>query len=98
MMSDQPDYFAVLHVAVNATLDDIKAAYKREAREWHPDRHQNDKHVAEERFKRIEKAYYILSDQYRREEYISTLPPWLVFEPHLVDFGDVRPGDPPKQV
>jgi len=61
------DYYADLGVAPNASQDEIKRAYRRLARELHPDT--NPDPVATERFKEIALAYEILSDPERRQRY-----------------------------
>jgi hypothetical protein len=93
---DEPDYYTILGVAPSATQDEIKAAYRRETRHWHPDANPDPR--AEERFKLIGLAYEALGDPGRREAYDAARSPRLVFAPSLIDFGDVRPGDPPKRV
>ena len=59
--------YATLGVAPNATDDEIKKVYRSLAMRFHPDR--NDAPGAEVRFKSITKAYEILSDPAKREEY-----------------------------
>lgn len=59
--------YTTLGVAPNATDDEIKKVYRSLAMRFHPDR--NDAPGAEVRFKSITKAYEILSDPARREEY-----------------------------
>jgi len=59
--------YAVLGVAPNASDDEIKKVYRSLAMRYHPDR--NDAPGAEVRFKSITKAYEILSDPARRDEY-----------------------------
>ena len=61
------DHYAVLGVAHDATQDEIKRAYRRLARELHPD--VNPDPVAEERFKDVTAAYEVLSDPQRRQMY-----------------------------
>jgi molecular chaperone DnaJ len=59
--------YAILGVAPNASEDEIKKVYRSLAMRFHPDR--NDAPGAEVRFKSITKAYEILSDPARRDEY-----------------------------
>jgi len=64
------DYYSILGVAQDAVPADIKKAYRRLALKYHPDRVAlSDKKSAEERFKEISEAYYVLSDRQRRMEY-----------------------------
>jgi len=63
-----PDLYAVLGVARSATQEEIKSAYRKLAREHHPDVNP-DKPEAEERFKEITQAYAILSDEEKRSRY-----------------------------
>lgn len=67
-MSSKRDYYETLGVSKTATVDDIKKAYRRLARQHHPDVNPHDKE-AEARFKEINEAYQILSDQEKREIY-----------------------------
>ncbi|MET1002665.1 MAG: molecular chaperone DnaJ [Acidimicrobiia bacterium] len=64
----QRDYYEVLGVPRSATEDDIKKAYRRLAREHHPDANQNDE-SAEERFKEVQRAYETLREPERRRRY-----------------------------
>jgi molecular chaperone DnaJ len=62
------DLYAVLGVAKNASDDEIKKAYRKLARQYHPDRNPDDK-AAEEKFKEISVAYETLSDPDKRKQY-----------------------------
>lgn len=62
------DYYEVLGVARNAAEEDIKKAYRKLARQHHPDRNPGDSQ-AEKRFKEIQEAYDVLSDKSKREQY-----------------------------
>jgi len=59
------DYYGILGVARNASADDIKRAYRKLAREYHPD--VNPAPEAQEKFKEINAAYEVLSDPAKRE-------------------------------
>lgn len=65
--SSSKDYYKELEIDRNATTAEVRAAYRRLALVWHPDR--NKAKEAEEKFKLIKKAYDVLSDQIRRREY-----------------------------
>lgn len=69
MANGKADYYDILGVDRNATADEIKKSYRRQALEWHPDKHKNNKEAAERRFKEINEAYQVLSDPEKRRAY-----------------------------
>jgi len=56
------DFYKILGVERNASVEDIKKAYRKLALKWHPDRNLKNKEKAEEKFKEIGEAYSVLSD------------------------------------
>ena len=73
------DYYETLGVKRNATEDEIKKAYRKLARQYHPDRNPGDKQ-AESHFKEVQAAYDVLSDKAKRSQYDR--------------FGDAEPASP----
>jgi molecular chaperone DnaJ len=67
-VADRPDHYKILGVGKNASDEEIKKAYRKLARQYHPDRNQGDK-KAEERFKEISQAHDVLSDPEKRKAY-----------------------------
>lgn len=55
----KPDYWSLLGVSPDSDASQLKRAFRREARRWHPDLNGNDSH-AEERFKLVNEAYAVL--------------------------------------
>jgi len=68
MSSKKRDYYEVLGVSKDATLNDIKLAYRRLARKLHPDLNKTDPQ-AKEKFIELQEAYEVLSDPDKRENY-----------------------------
>eukprot|EP00441_Pelagodinium_beii_P012218 CAMPEP_0197698260 /NCGR_PEP_ID=MMETSP1338-20131121/119069_1 /TAXON_ID=43686 ORGANISM="Pelagodinium beii, Strain RCC1491" /NCGR_SAMPLE_ID=MMETSP1338 /ASSEMBLY_ACC=CAM_ASM_000754 /LENGTH=163 /DNA_ID=CAMNT_0043281613 /DNA_START=40 /DNA_END=529 /DNA_ORIENTATION=- len=64
------DPFKVLGVSRDASQEEVKAAYRKLALKWHPDRNADNKAEAEAKFKQVSKAYSIVSDPQQRENYI----------------------------
>ena len=69
MPQEYKDYYAILGVPKNATQEEIKQAYRRLVKQWHPDLHPENRREAEERFKEIQEAYEVLSDPKKRHQY-----------------------------
>ncbi len=67
-MANKKDYYEILGVSRNASADEIKKAYRKLARKYHPDLNPNNKE-AEEKFKEISEAYQVLSDPEKRKMY-----------------------------
>ncbi|WGH28152.1 MAG: DnaJ domain-containing protein [Candidatus Shikimatogenerans bostrichidophilus] len=63
------DYYEILGVSRNSSLNDIKKAYRKLAIKYHPDKNPNNKKVAEEKFKEAAEAYSVLSDNNKRNKY-----------------------------
>ncbi len=67
-MAEKRDYYEVLGVSKNATAAEIKSAYRKKAKELHPDLNKDDPH-AEDKFKEAQEAYSVLSDDNKRKMY-----------------------------
>ncbi len=63
------DYYATLGVSKSSTEKDIKSAYRKLARKWHPDANPDNPKAAEEKFKEISEAYEVLGDAQKRKKY-----------------------------
>jgi molecular chaperone DnaJ len=68
MPAKQEDYYQALGIERGASTDDIRKAYRRLARKHHPDLNPGDK-AAEDRFKKVQEAYDVLSDDKKRQVY-----------------------------
>ena len=62
------DYYEILGVSKNATVDELKKAYRKLAMQHHPDKNPDDKQ-AEEKFKEAAEAYEVLSDAQKKAKY-----------------------------
>lgn len=67
-LADKRDYYEVLGVAKDASADDLKKAYRKLAKKYHPDMNPGDK-TAEAKFKEVNEAYEVLSDSTKRQRY-----------------------------
>ncbi len=84
------DYYAILGLEKTAGDQDIRRAFRRLAKEFHPDMHPGDA-VAEKKFKEINEAYEVLSDRQKRARYDQLGSEWNQYQ----DLGDIfgeRPG------
>lgn len=106
------DYYSILGVSKDAAQKDIKSAYRKLARKWHPDANPQNAKEAEEKFKEISEAYEVLGDAEKRKKYDLLGPDWQqaaqqaeqqrryrASEGEEFDFGDfggARPGAGPS--
>ncbi len=84
-MADKRDYYEVLGVDRNASQDDIKSAFRKLAKKYHPDLNPNDA-TAEAHFKEVNEAYSVLSDEDKRSKYDQF--GHAAFDPTAAGYGD----------
>lgn len=91
------DYYDILDVPLNASIEQIKSRYKQLVRIYHPDRFSNalDKVYAEHKLKQVNEAYAFLTSDTEGMTFFNTIavPPEPVVEPAVLDFGVLRHGD-----
>ena len=99
-----PDYWSLLGLEPGSSQDQLKRAFRQEARRWHPDLNGNDP-VAEERFKLVNEAYAVLSDPRRRQSWEAgdraaetRHDPFASGFPHFEDYLEVVLGIPTTAV
>src|SRR5438270_12721153 len=90
-MAERPDYYKTLGVGKNASDEEIKKAYRKLARKYHPDRNPGDKR-AEERFKEISQAHDVLADADKRKQYDRGTGPFGFGTPGGFDPGSFTGG------
>jgi curved DNA-binding protein CbpA len=66
---EMKDYYQILYIEKNASAEDIKKAFRRLALKFHPDRNPMNPEVWEEKFKEINEAYSVLSDNVKKKQY-----------------------------
>ena len=68
-MAEKKDYYELLGVNKNATDEELKKAFRKKAKQYHPDANPNNKEEAEKKFKEVNEAYEVLSDSQKRKMY-----------------------------
>ena len=96
----EPDYWSLLGLEPGSSQEQLKRAFRQEARRWHPDLNGNDP-VAEERFKLVNEAYAVLSEPRRRRSWEAgdqssdnSHDPFASGFPHFEDYLEVVLGVP----
>src|SRR6266542_5078807 len=85
------DYYEVLGVPKTATQADIKKAYRRLARQLHPDRNEGDS-TSEQRFKEANEAHAVLSDPEKRKRYDELGSNWQAYQQYGGEQGPFASG------
>lgn len=67
--NEKKNYYKILGVSKDASEGDIKKAYRKLARQWHPDKNPNNQEEATKKFQEIAEAYEVLSDENKRKQY-----------------------------
>ena len=68
-MAAKKDYYDILGVSKSASDDELKKAYRKLAKEWHPDANPDKRKEAESKFKEINEAYEVLSNPQKKKMY-----------------------------
>ena len=68
-MAEKKDYYEILGVSKNATDDELKKAFRKMAKKYHPDANPDNKEEAEKKFKEVNEAYEVLSNPQKRKMY-----------------------------
>ena len=87
-MANKRDYYEVLGVSKNASADELKKAYRNQARKYHPD--VNKEAGAEDKFKEVNEAYQVLSNPQKKGAYDQY--GHSAFEPGGGGFGGAQGG------
>src|SRR5215210_6217943 len=88
---DFKDYYATLGVTKTSTEKEIKGAFRKLARKFHPDVNPGDK-AAESKFKEINEAYEVLGDPDKRKKYDELGANWRAYEQAAASGGGPQPG------
>lgn len=91
----QKNYYSILGLAQDATLADIKKAYRRLAFRYHPDQNRGGIY-GEERFREVKEAYDILSDPQKRRHFDASMRSKHVYAPSYNFFKYSTPNPPPE--